>query len=165
MSGTCVKCGTFRKSLHLDHIIPRWAGGSNEADNLQNLCANCHQDKTLKELRSDAFAKHAGPLISAKTTGKIVSTETRKLLSEAWTEERKEKFGSLISKMNTGRTPWNAGLCMSKEFRSTLSKAWEGRGKAFPVLGRSCLPGCSCGRHRTQSCKLGCVCERHRKSL
>jgi len=46
ISGNCVKCGTYRVSLHRDHIVPKSLGGSDEPDNIQLLCANCHQDKT-----------------------------------------------------------------------------------------------------------------------
>jgi len=55
MCGHCVKCGTWRPSLHNDHVIPKWAGGSDEPSNRQWLCANCHEDKTKAELQSRAF--------------------------------------------------------------------------------------------------------------
>jgi 5-methylcytosine-specific restriction endonuclease McrA len=51
-SGHCVKCGCWRRSLHRDHIIPKVAGGEDIPDNIQRLCANCHQDKTFEEQRS-----------------------------------------------------------------------------------------------------------------
>lgn len=54
-SGYCSKCGVWRKSLHWDHIIPRWAGGLDEPSNIQKLCANCHEDKTNEERRSEAY--------------------------------------------------------------------------------------------------------------
>ena len=36
-------------SLELDHIIPLHRGGSNESDNLQLLCTDCHKVKTYIE--------------------------------------------------------------------------------------------------------------------
>ncbi len=46
----CVKCSsTYRISV--DHILPRIKGGSNEDDNLQSLCHDCHRIKTKNENR------------------------------------------------------------------------------------------------------------------
>jgi len=44
--GNCSKCGIWRDGLHRDHIIPKFKGGTEDADNIQLLCANCHQDKS-----------------------------------------------------------------------------------------------------------------------
>lgn len=49
-SGNCLRCGMWRKSLHREHIIPRCKGGSEEPDNIQWLCANCHEDKTREDM-------------------------------------------------------------------------------------------------------------------
>jgi hypothetical protein len=46
VSGNCVVCGIFRKSLHKDHIVPLFKGGLDVSENLQYLCANCHEDKS-----------------------------------------------------------------------------------------------------------------------
>lgn len=51
MSGNCIKCGIWRRSLHRDHIIPKFRGGLDEESNIQLLCANCHEDKTLEDIR------------------------------------------------------------------------------------------------------------------
>ena len=45
MQGICQDCGTFRKYLHKHHIVPKSQGGSDAADNLVALCANCHEDR------------------------------------------------------------------------------------------------------------------------
>lgn len=50
-SGTCVFCGVWRRSLHHDHIVPKWKGGSDDDWNIQLLCANCHEDKTRVDLK------------------------------------------------------------------------------------------------------------------
>lgn len=36
-------------NLELDHIIPLHLGGSNECENLQLLCRECHRGKTTRE--------------------------------------------------------------------------------------------------------------------
>jgi 5-methylcytosine-specific restriction protein A len=45
----CVACqskGITREATELDHIVPLFKGGTNEAENLQGLCTECHKDKT-----------------------------------------------------------------------------------------------------------------------
>lgn len=34
---------------HCDHIVPLEEGGTDDDDNLQTLCGDCHTDKTSKE--------------------------------------------------------------------------------------------------------------------
>jgi 5-methylcytosine-specific restriction endonuclease McrA len=51
-SGCCIICSAWRSTLHRDHIIPKHAGGSNHAENIQLLCGNCHEDKTVIDLHN-----------------------------------------------------------------------------------------------------------------
>jgi 5-methylcytosine-specific restriction enzyme A len=49
----CVHCqakGLTKQAEELDHIIPLFKGGSNEAENLQGLCKECHLKKTCEDL-------------------------------------------------------------------------------------------------------------------
>lgn len=39
---TCFACGAFSIMAQRCHIVPRWAGGSDEAVNLHVLCPYCH---------------------------------------------------------------------------------------------------------------------------
>ena len=39
------------KSAHVDHIIAKAKGGSDEMDNLRTLCERCHNRKTAREDR------------------------------------------------------------------------------------------------------------------
>src|SRR6266581_2747923 len=71
-SGNCPHCGTWRLRLHRDHIIPRWKGGTNTSENIQYLCANCHEDKTREDM-----------------IGKPISSESKKKLSQATLEQWK----------------------------------------------------------------------------
>ena len=44
----CRACGTERTS-HVDHVIPRAHGGSDDDSNLQGLCTSCHSRKTATQ--------------------------------------------------------------------------------------------------------------------
>ncbi len=50
----CVECG-FSETLETDHIIELSRGGSNEFDNLQTLCKECHHLKTQKNRRRRSY--------------------------------------------------------------------------------------------------------------
>lgn len=44
----CNSClNILNASYEIDHIIPLYHGGSNDLNNLQALCRNCHGQKTL----------------------------------------------------------------------------------------------------------------------
>lgn len=45
----CKHCQIIPLSYEIDHIVPLYLGGTNNKDNLQMLCANCHSDKTVKD--------------------------------------------------------------------------------------------------------------------
>ena len=49
--GYCEQCGIMfgGKRSHYDHIIPCAFGGSNELDNCQLICTDCHRKKTGSE--------------------------------------------------------------------------------------------------------------------
>ncbi|MGG6294680.1 HNH endonuclease [Leptolyngbya sp. AN02str] len=49
---TCMSCGRSAKdgiTLHVDHILPRSLGGSNDMENLQTLCWKCNIGKSNKD--------------------------------------------------------------------------------------------------------------------
>ena len=45
----CYKQGTIREGRHTDHIIQKKLGGSDNEDNLQTLCDQCHNRKSAIE--------------------------------------------------------------------------------------------------------------------
>ncbi len=50
-NGKCVLCGASAATavLHVDHIVPRSKGGTNDLDNLQCLCEQCNLGKSNKD--------------------------------------------------------------------------------------------------------------------
>lgn len=53
----CNKCEqTLKKNkYHFDHIIPLASGGSNDIDNIQILCIECHHNKTREEQQNSDY--------------------------------------------------------------------------------------------------------------
>ena len=54
MGDVCVKCGD--KATEVDHVIELANGGTDELDNLQPLCKECHKVKTA-EFNSKRLSK------------------------------------------------------------------------------------------------------------
>ena len=52
----CMANACQEQANHVDHIIPKSAGGSDAWDNLQGLCHSCHSKKTLRERRPMAVS-------------------------------------------------------------------------------------------------------------
>jgi hypothetical protein len=50
-NGRCSLCGATKKEtvLHVDHIVPRSRGGTNDESNLQVLCLKCNLGKSNKD--------------------------------------------------------------------------------------------------------------------
>ena len=60
----CQLCGTDEGEMHIDHIIPRKAGGDHSLDNLRVLCKTCNLRKGA--LNEGVFlAKTATPPVFA----------------------------------------------------------------------------------------------------
>lgn len=108
-SGNCEKCGIWRRSLHREHIIPRFKGGSDDQDNIQWLCANCHEDKTREDLKG----------IPGPNKGKKMSEESRRKMSEA-------------AKRVQNRQGHTKGLKFSEERRKAHSEALRRAFRANP---------------------------------
>lgn len=49
---SCFKSGLYVVAKHVDHIIAKAKGGTDEPSNLQALCVACHETKTAKENNS-----------------------------------------------------------------------------------------------------------------
>lgn len=98
ISGNCIKCGIYRASLHRDHIIPRSLGGSDEFDNIQLLCANCHQDKTANDLRIIQNTPSFKAARSARKKEEWAKPEFREKMKAAFNVKKRA---------GTARAKWN----------------------------------------------------------
>lgn len=49
--GACAACGRYGR-VEIDHIVPLWAGGRSDPDNLRPLCVECHRGKTAADRRA-----------------------------------------------------------------------------------------------------------------
>lgn len=52
---TCAR--TVNANFEIDHKVPLFLGGTNEVDNLQLLCPDCHRTKTAADLRRSATTR------------------------------------------------------------------------------------------------------------
>jgi 5-methylcytosine-specific restriction endonuclease McrA/nucleoside-triphosphatase THEP1 len=57
--GKCAVCNLESDLFEIDHIIPLCCGGSNELNNLQPLCPDCHQQKTEDERESGDYEENS----------------------------------------------------------------------------------------------------------
>ncbi len=51
-AGLCVPCrvmGRASPARAVDHVVPKSQGGTDELDNLQAICIDCHREKTARE--------------------------------------------------------------------------------------------------------------------
>jgi len=99
-SGDCVLCGTWRQSLHRDHIVPKFKGGSDEPSNWQFICANCHEDKTRLDLKG-----RKRPPRSKETKEKIRAAVSK---PRNLSPEQRKSISERMSKLHTGNQ-YNVG--------------------------------------------------------
>ena len=46
----CMQRGKVTASEEVDHIVPLHKGGTNDPENLQGVCSDCHKVKTARDL-------------------------------------------------------------------------------------------------------------------
>ena len=47
MCQPCKKSGFITNATQVDHIVPKAKGGTDDLDNLQAICSECHKSKTI----------------------------------------------------------------------------------------------------------------------
>lgn len=66
---SCRSCAQFLDAAYeIDHIVPLFLGGTNEEDNLQALCRNCHGVKSLRERQKPSAQASAGQASAAQAS-------------------------------------------------------------------------------------------------
>lgn len=109
VAGNCLKCGVYRWTLHKDHIVPKWKGGTDDDSNIQRICANCHEDKSREDIKGHQFTK--GMCYVKKSPPYICTSEHKAAIRAAhlgkpFTQERCDN----ISKAR------RAGIAARKQF-------------------------------------------------
>lgn len=140
-SGYCSnpKCGTWRHSLHRDHIVPKFRGGSDEPSNIQLLCANCHEDKTRADMTNppaDLVARRAagrrGKLHSEEAKAKMRAWHTGKVLSA---EHKAKIAAAMVGRVYSEETiekmrAAQSGKVFSESARASMSRAAKARSQS-----------------------------------
>ena len=79
----CASCNLESEVFEIDHITPLCAGGSNEVDNLQPLCPDCHHKKTEEERESgyyeeDEYEHKEASTFNTNVFKNVISTDSFK---------------------------------------------------------------------------------------
>lgn len=151
-NGPCQKCGTWRARLQRDHIIPKFEGGSDDPSNFQYLCANCHEDKTIDDMKRRRDSPETRAKRIASLTGRKHTPEHRAKIAASLSARYAEYGGAFTGKSHTpearekiaaakrgaknpnyGKKPWN----------------WKGRddaeGRGHDGSGNGAVDGASVG--------------------
>lgn len=110
-SGDCPLCGTFRSRLQKDHITPKFKGGLDTPENIQYICANCHQDKSAIENKEKARMSWANP-------------ESRKRLVEGISAGLKRSYSRNPAKRAAVKSS-NQKRAIDPEFRQKYPKEYR----------------------------------------
>lgn len=115
MTGNCALCGTRRRTLHRDHIHPRWKAKRDgwtesaieDPSNIQFICEDCHHDKTREDGRPPqtekqftAFAKTWMAPRTQKQLGHLAKIRD-KGLAKAHMAPRTQKQLAHIAKLSS----------------------------------------------------------------
>jgi hypothetical protein len=117
--GNCWECGGFRLFLQRDHSTPRYLGGTDDASNIQWLCANCHEDKSRAESSDASRRQHKRAPFSAEARARMSLAKKGKPGHPLSWEQR-----AAISARHKGKT-------VSPETRARLSLALRGKKKSL----------------------------------
>lgn len=132
--GVCEYCQIERRARHQDHIIPRWQGGADDVANYQYLCANCHQDKTLDEQQSEAYAVFISKRLKIALSLPGIKAKVGIASQRSWADpiSRQRRITGMTGKIRTPEHCENirkalTGKPHSAERKAAISKIRKGR--------------------------------------
>ena len=98
----CQQCGRVvsGREAHVDHIVPKSAGGSDLMTNLQTLCRSCHSRKTVLVDQGGGF----GPMVAAARGGR-----EKLLADEQYRVTVRERITAGLSRKKVGSSASSAG--------------------------------------------------------
>jgi hypothetical protein len=98
-------------TFHVEHVVPRCGGGSDEADNLALSCPSCNLGKSNRVVALDPQTGESAPLFNPRTDDWSAHFE--------WTEERE-----VVGRTPTGRATI-AAFNLNHERRVRIREAEE----------------------------------------
>lgn len=124
--------------LDVHHKIPRYKGGSDEVENLELLCANCHRKEHLGEVsvaenRFKTFENTQSKVNKSKVNKKEIlyafDSDSFKQCFDEWVEFRKEKRKSLtpstIAKQNEFLLKYSENIAI-QIIEKSITNGWVG---------------------------------------
>lgn len=129
-SGKCKNCKKEVDTYEIDHIKPLWGGGSNDINNLQALCGECHLYKSNLE--------HCNRVFNVNNTQSNLNKTTQQIFNKTKNGFRHCKFDSdeevdhLIEKIKLGQLH-ALGLDI-KKCRKNILRHGTGEFSVYSVL-------------------------------
>lgn len=104
--GKCPVCGVMNVPLQVVHILPMSRGGTNSAENLTLLCANCHRSIDRASFSEIEFVRYLCELLEANPVFVDVVTEARVsdksyIRADIATKSTQDKKSILVECKNT----------------------------------------------------------------
>src|SRR5512132_583647 len=78
----CVRCSSSTRKLSVHHVLPAWAGGGDEMQNLVLLCSRCHP--LVERRRPGGKASGAAAVHPGSRFGRKKLVELSGPFSRAW---------------------------------------------------------------------------------
>jgi hypothetical protein len=117
----CEYCGLSQlgqeATFHIDHVVPRAAGGPTEADNLALACVSCSLRKWAKQTAIDPDTGEEVPLFNPRT--------------QAWGDHFRWDGARVVPLSPTGRAT-AAGLAMNRPVILAIRQEEAARGRHPP---------------------------------
>ena len=105
----CKTCQKELKTFHIDHILPLASGGTNDEDNLQILCKECHFTKTKAEQDNHDYIKLSDTSSSYNDqVFDVMTSNTSSIKSFVETFVTKHKKSDIIYKIDMNKSRKNS---------------------------------------------------------